>query len=123
MSDQDVIQKAYEADLTQIYGAFASAFTAAQGDKPTEAEIEVQFQRSVAHARHIRTAPSTSSRRSPPPSGARLRRAPDRIRMELIHNVAKAAGGASRPRRRARSRSGPRRQRTRPHRRAMRKPF
>lgn len=54
MSDQDVIQKAYEADLTQIYGAFASAFTAAQGDKPTEAEIEVQFQRSVAHARHIR---------------------------------------------------------------------
>jgi hypothetical protein len=54
MSDRDVIQKVYEADLTQIYGAFASAFTAAQGDKPTEAELEVQFQRSVAHARHIR---------------------------------------------------------------------
>lgn len=54
MSDQDVIQKAYEADLTQAYGAFASTFTAAHGDKPTEAELEVQFQRSVAHARHIR---------------------------------------------------------------------
>ena len=54
MSDQDVIQKAYEADLTQIYGVFVSTFTTAQGDKPTEAETEVQFQRSVAHARHIR---------------------------------------------------------------------
>lgn len=54
MSDHDVIQKAYEADLTQIYGAFATGFTAAQGDKPTEAEIEVQFQRSVAHACHVR---------------------------------------------------------------------
>jgi hypothetical protein len=54
MSDQDVIQRAYEADLTQIYSAFASAFTGAQGNKPTEAEIEIQFQRSVAHARHIR---------------------------------------------------------------------
>jgi hypothetical protein len=54
MTDHDVIQKAYEADLTQIYGAFASNFTGAQGDKPTEAEIGVQFQRSVAHARHIR---------------------------------------------------------------------
>lgn len=54
MSDQDVIQKSYEAVLTQIYGTFASAFTAAQGDKPTEAELEAQFQRSVAHARHIR---------------------------------------------------------------------
>jgi len=54
MTDQDVIQKAYEADLTQIYGAFASNFTGAQGDKPTEAEIEEQFRRGVAHARHIR---------------------------------------------------------------------
>lgn len=54
MTDQDAIQKAYQADLTQIYGAFASNFTGAQGDKPTEAEIEAQFQRSVAHARHIR---------------------------------------------------------------------
>lgn len=54
MSDRDVIQKAYEADVTQIYGIFVSTFTAAHGDKPTETEIEVQFQRSVAHARHIR---------------------------------------------------------------------
>ena len=38
--------------------AAAAAVTAvpaaAQGDKPTEAELEVQFQRSVVHARHIR---------------------------------------------------------------------
>jgi hypothetical protein len=54
MTDQDVIQKAYEADLMQIYGAFASNFTGARGDKATEAETEEQFQRSVAHARHIR---------------------------------------------------------------------
>jgi hypothetical protein len=76
MSDQDVIQKAYEADLTQIYGAFASMFTAAQGDKPTEAELEVQFQRSVGHARHIRDRAfdllekKSTARRRTTPAGA-----------------------------------------------------
>lgn len=54
MSDKDVIQKAYESDLMQIYAAFVSTFTAALGDKPTESEIEMQFQRSVLHARHLR---------------------------------------------------------------------
>lgn len=54
MSDQEVIQRAYEADLGQIYGAFASSFTHAMGDKRTEADLEAHFQRSFAHAAHIR---------------------------------------------------------------------
>jgi hypothetical protein len=84
MSDQDVIQKAYEAALTEIYGAFASTFTAAQGDKPTEAEVEVQFQRSVAHARHIRDSalallgkkPAAKRRTAPAGAGSNSLRSP-----------------------------------------------
>ena len=53
MSDQDVI-RAYEEVLNQIYGAFASAFIGARGDKTTEAEVESRFLRSVARARHVR---------------------------------------------------------------------
>jgi hypothetical protein len=54
MSDREVIQRAYEADLTTIYAVFGSNFTTALGDKQKETEAEAGFQRAVAHARHVR---------------------------------------------------------------------
>jgi hypothetical protein len=54
MSEREVIQKAYEADLAAIYAAFVSSYTTAMSDKDLEAEAEAGFRRAVAHARHIR---------------------------------------------------------------------
>lgn len=54
MSDREVIQNAYEADLARIYSIFVSNYTTALSDAEKEAEAEEGFQRAVAHARHVR---------------------------------------------------------------------
>jgi len=54
MSDREIIQKAYEADLARIYSVFVSNYTTALSDPEKEAEAEAGFQRAVAHARHVR---------------------------------------------------------------------
>ena len=54
MSDREVIQEAYEADLATLYAVFVSNYTTALSDSEKEAEAEANFQRAIAHARHIR---------------------------------------------------------------------
>ena len=53
MSDREVIQKAYEADLATLYAVFVTNYTTALSDSQKEAEAEADFQRAIAHARHI----------------------------------------------------------------------
>jgi len=54
MSDREVIQKAYEADLARIYSVFVSNYTTALSDPEKEADAEASFKRAVAHAHFVR---------------------------------------------------------------------
>ena len=54
MNEREVIQKAFEASLSQVYMAFREAYTNAQGNPAAEQKAITKFRDGVVHVRHVR---------------------------------------------------------------------